>query len=241
MKKNVLITGATSGIGKATAEVFAKNGYNLILTYNINQNLIQKLKEELENKYKINIEGFQCNIGIETDVINLYENIKKMNCKIDVLVNNAGISNDLPFEIKTVEDFKKIIDINLTGTFTVTKYISRLMNKGSIINISSTNAIDTYYPESIDYDASKAGIISLTHNFAKLFSPKIRVNAICPGWVNTPHNALLNNKQIKTIKKNILLKRIGEPREIADVIFFVANDATYINNSVIRVDGGELC
>ena len=143
-------------------------------------------------------------------------------------------------DLKTYDDFKKVVDVNLNGTFIVTKYISKLMKKGNIINISSTNGIDTYYPESIDYDASKAGVISLTHNFAKIFAPKIRVNAICPGWVETDQNKELSIKQIKNIKKSILLKRFAKPEEIANVVFFVANDS-YINNTVIRVDGGSIC
>ena len=115
------------------------------------------------------------------------------------------------------------------------------MGNGSIVNISSTNGIDTYYPESIDYDASKAGIISLTHNFAKYYAPNIRVNAICPGWVETDQNAMLDDLQRKEINNNILLKRFGLPTEIAKVIYFVAVEASYVNNSIIRVDGGELC
>ena len=160
--------------------------------------------------------------------------------KIDILVNNAGICNDMILDFKTYDDFKKVIDVNLNGTFLVTKYISKLMKSGSIVNISSTNGIDTYYPESIDYDASKAGVISLTHNFAKTFAPKIRVNAICPGWVETDQNKELSIKQIKGIKKGILLKRFAKPEEIANVVFFVANES-YINNAVIRVDGGSIC
>jgi len=143
-------------------------------------------------------------------------------------------------DFKTYDDFKKVIDVNLNGTFLVTKYISKLMKSGSIVNISSTNGIDTYYPESIDYDASKAGVISLTHNFAKTFAPKIRVNAICPGWVETDQTKELSTKQIKGIKKGILLKRFAKPEEIANVVFFVANES-YINNAVIRVDGGSIC
>jgi 3-oxoacyl-[acyl-carrier protein] reductase len=112
---------------------------------------------------------------------------------------------------------------------------------GSIINVSSTNAIDTYYPESCDYDASKAGVISLTHNLAREFSPYIRVNCVCPGWVNTDMNKELSVEQVHEEEKNILLKRFADPEEIAKVIIFLAsNKASYVNDSIIRVDGGKL-
>jgi len=111
---------------------------------------------------------------------------------------------------------------------------------GKIINIASTNAIDTYYPESCDYDASKAGIISLTHNLARDFAPYISVNCICPGWVKTNMNKDLSYEQINQEKSKILLGRFANPEEISRTIVFLAsNDASYINDSIIRVDGGK--
>ena len=162
--------------------------------------------------------------------------------KVDCLINNAGIAIDTLFEDKTVQNFRKIIDVNLIGTFLVSKYIGSLMLKekrGTIINVSSTNAIDTYYPYSLDYDASKAGVISLTHNLARQFAPYIRVNCVAPGWINTEMNKELAGEFIEEENKKILLERFSEPYEIANVIAFLASDeASYINGSVIRVDGG---
>ena len=159
--------------------------------------------------------------------------------KIDCVVNNAGIAIDtLPLE-KNIDDFKRTLDVNVIGVYLVSKYASKYMDKGSIINISSTNGLNSYYPYSLDYDASKAGVISLTHNFATLLAPNIRVNAVTPGWVNTEMNKELDEDYIKEECKNIFLNRFAEPVEVANVIYFLASsESSYINNSIIRVDGG---
>ena len=111
---------------------------------------------------------------------------------------------------------------------------------GAIINVSSTNAIDSYYPYSMDYDASKAGVISLTMNFAVELSPYIRVNAVAPGWVNTDMNKEIDINYKKDLEEKILLNRFAEPTEVAKVIYFLASDdASYINGEVIKIDGGR--
>ena len=164
---------------------------------------------------------------------------------IDVLVNNAGIAIDTIFEDKTVNNFLKTLEVNLIGTFLVSKYVGKYMlenKKGSIINVSSTNGIDTIYPESLDYDASKAGVISLTKNLALEYAPYIRVNSVAPGWVVTDMNQDLSHEFIENEEEHILLKRFADPIEIAKVVLFLAgNDASYINGEVIRVDGGFKC
>ena len=241
MNKVVLITGASRGIGAACASIFAKNGYNIIINYLNSEKQAISLKNDLEKNYNVNCDIYKCDISKEEEVLKMYDFVKSKYNHIDVLINNAAISNDMFIDKKKINDFRKVIDVNLIGTYMVTAIFAKLILNGSIINISSTNAIDTYYPESIDYDASKAAIISLTHNFAKYYAPNIRVNAICPGWVETDQNALLDNTQRKEINDNILLKRFALPTEIANVVFFVAVEASYINNSIIRVDGGELC
>lgn len=241
MRKVALVTGSNTGIGKETIILFAKNDYDVIITYYKSMDEANELKQNIINNYNVKCEAIKCDISNEEDVKNLYNFVLNKFKKLDVLVNNAAVSDDMILEFKKIIEFKKVIDVNLTGTFMVTKYLYKLINKGCIINVGSTNGIDTYYPESIDYDASKAGIISLTHNFATMFAPKIRVNAVCPGWVETGQNENLTVKQINKLKKNILLKRFAHPQEIAKVIYFIANDATYINNSIIRVDGGSKC
>ncbi len=229
MKRVVLITGASRGIGKEIANKFIKNKDIVYINYKHSCNF-----SNIDEKYLI-----KCDVSKEEEVIKMINYIEKESGHIDILVNNAGIAMDSTLEEKEVSDFKKVLDTNLIGPFLVSKYASRIMNKGVIINISSTNGIDTYYPFSIDYDASKAGLISLTHNFAVLFAPRIRVNAVAPGWVETDMNKNLDKDFKDKECGKILLKRFGNTEEIANVVFFLASDgASYINNTVIRVDGG---
>lgn len=241
MNKVVLITGGSSGIGKETVYKFAKNGYDVIFTYNKSKETSKTIEKDIKSSYNVNIYSIKCDISLENDVKSLANFVKDKTNKIDVLVNNAGIAIDNLLEEKTVEEFKKVIDTNLIGTFSVVKYLGNLINDGgSIINISSTNAIDSYYKESIDYDASKIGIISLTHNLAKYYAPKIRVNCICPGWVDTLMNKDLSKEQKDSENKKILLNRFAKPSEIANVIYFIASDeGSYINDAIIKVDGGR--
>lgn len=226
--KKVLITGATSGIGYATLKYLVEK-YEVIFTYCHNE--IKAL--EIEDEY--HIKGYHLDLENKESIEALVSNIDSL----DVLINNAAIALDNSFEDKTYEEFSKVIGVNLTGTYYLTKLLSKKINKGgNILFISSTNGIDTTYIESIDYDASKAGVISLMHNFAKELAP-IRVNAIAPGWVDTEMNACLGDKFRKREEEKILLKRFASPKEISKVIdFVISDDASYINNTVIRVDGG---
>ena len=243
MDKIVLITGASKGIGRSTAIEFAKNGYNIILNYNNSIDEAKELKILLEEKYKVECLAIKADITIEEEIDNMINKaIEKFN-HIDVLVNNAAIAIDTTFEDKTKENFQKILDTNLIGTFLVSKKVAKYMKekeKGCIINISSTNGIDTYYPYGLDYDASKAGVISLTKNLAVELAPKIRVNTIAPGWVNTEMSKDLSEEFRKEECNKILLNRFAEDYEIAKVIYFLSTeDASYINGSIIRVDGGK--
>lgn len=242
MRKTVLITGGSRGLGRACALKFAQLDYNIIINYNNSLKEAVSLEAYLKENYNISVLLVKADISKEDEVINMVNVIKNSFQKVDCLVNNAGIAIDTLFEDKTVQNFKKIIDVNLIGTFLVSKYIGALMSNeksGTIINVSSTNAIDTYYPYSLDYDASKAGVISLTHNLAHQFAPYIRVNCVAPGWINTEMNKELDKEFIEEENKKILLGRFSEPSEIANVIAYLASDeASYINGSVIRVDGG---
>lgn len=225
--KTCLITGSSSKISREAIKKFQENGYQIITTY---------YKNKIDNK---NVDSYYLDIKDENSVLDLIKSIKNEYGQIDVLVNNIGICKDSSIEDKSLKYFKEVIDTNLTGTFLLNKYIKHCMKNGSILNISSTNGIDTYYPEGMDYDASKAGVISLTHNFAKAYAPNIRVNALALGWVETDMNKDMSILFKKEEENKILLKRFATPEEIANVIYFVSSDeASYINNSIIRVDGG---
>lgn len=241
-EKVALVTGSSRGIGAATIIEFAKNGYSVVINYVNSEEEAMALKKQVEEEYHVASLAIKADVSREEEVSNMIEEVIYTFGHIDCLVNNAGIAIDTLFEDKTVENFRKTLDVNLIGTFLVSKYVGKYMlkeKKGSIINISSTNGIDTVYPMSLDYDASKAGVISLTRNLAIQYAPYIRVNSVAPGWVLTDMNQELDSEFIKEECESILENRFADPSEIAKVVVFLASDdASYINNEVIRVDGG---
>ena len=243
MSKVVLVTGSNRGIGKSAIIEFAKAGLDVVINYCHHKEEAYELKEYVENNYNVRCLVVKCDVSKEDEVIEMINEIVDYFGSLDILVNNASVCKDSLLMDKDVESFRRILDVNLIGTYLCSKYAGKVMldnGSGSIINVSSTNAIDTYYPESCDYDASKAGVISLTHNLAREFSPYIRVNCVCPGWVNTDMNKELSVEQVHEEEKNILLRRFAEPDEIAKVIVFLAsNKSSYVNDSIIRVDGGK--
>lgn len=241
--KTILITGASRGIGYQTAYEVAKEGANVIINYNNSIKQAKKLEQQLKKEFGTKTLLVKADIKNEQEIIEMVNESINHFKKIDVLINNAGMCKDTTFEDKTKENFMEILETNLVGTFLVSKHVSQHMLKeksGKIINITSTNATYSYYPESLDYDASKAGIISLTHNLALHLSPYITVNAVSPGWTKTDMNKELSKEQIKKEEEKILLNRFAQPQEIAKVIAFLSSDdANYINNQIINVDGGK--
>ena len=238
----MLITGGTRGIGEAISREFAKKGYNLIINYINSKEKAEKLKTELETEFNISVLTIQGDLSEEKAIENMVDIAMDKFGKVDVLVNNAGIVIDKEFEDRTIEDWKQTLNINLIAPFILTKLIGKEMVKnkgGAIINISSTNGINTYYPTSVDYDASKSGLISLTYDSAVELAPYVRVNCIAPGWVNTEMNKELPEDFVKEETERILVKRFAEPEEIAKVATFLASDdASFINSTIIKVDGG---
>ncbi len=244
MKRVVaLVTGSNRGIGASCIEEFARQGVTVVINYCHHEEEAKNLEKEIKEKYKVDVLTIKCDISKEEEVEKMVNEIVDQFGGIDILVNNASVCRDSLLMDKNIKEFKRILDVNLIGTYLCSKYVGRVMleaKKGKIINIASTNAIDTYYPESCDYDASKAGVISLTHNFARELAPFINVNCVCPGWVKTAMNKDLSIDQIKAEKKKILLKRFAEPEEISKIVVFLSSSkASYINDSIIRVDGGK--
>lgn len=215
----VLVTGSSRGLGAEIIKVFATNGVNVIINYNHSEKEAYKLADSITN---VNVEVIKCDISNEDEVKTMFDRIDHL----DYLINNAAISDDKDLKDKSALEFNRILHTNLTGTFLVTKYAIEKMGNGSIVNISSTNGIDTYYPESIDYDASKAGIISLTHNFAKYLSD-IRVNCICPDWIDTEMNKDMD--EIYKAKINFI-----KPDVLASLVYKVAMNKG-INDQIIKV------
>ena len=239
---NVLVTGSSRGLGRSIILEYAKNGNDVIINYNNSEKEALELKNYVESNYKVKALVIKCDISRESEIDSMINKIYKEFGHLDILINNAGIALDQDFELKTKDEFMKTLEVNLVGTYLLSKKIGLKMQKrktGTIINISSTNGIDTTYPESIDYDASKAGVISLTHNLANYFAPYIRVNTICPGWVNTDMNKDLDKVFVDEEISKILLNRFAEKEEIANLAYFLGTDkASYINDSIIRIDGG---
>ncbi len=238
--KTVLVTGSSRGLGASIVTKFAECGYNVVINYLNSEDKAFLLAKSLEEQYHIKTLCIKANVADEDDVRKMMEEVKTKFGRLDCLVNNAGIALDNTYQEKSGEDFRKVIDVNLIGTFLVTKYASLIMETGSIINISSDCALGNGYVEGMDYNASKAGVITLTQDFAKALAPRIRVNAVSPGWINTDMNKELESNFKKNEESKILLNRFAEPTEIANVVYFLASDeASYINGSLIRVDGGR--
>lgn len=241
--KVILVTGSSKGLGNKIAHKLAENKATVIINYNKSKKEALELQKDIKNEFNIEPMIIKCDVSKESEVIKMVEKIINKYGKIDVLINNAGISIDDALLTKDVNNFKKVLDVNLIGNFLTCKHVSKYMLKnkqGKIINIASTNGIDTFYPESADYDASKAGVISLTHNFAKELAPVITVNAVAPGWINTDMTKELDKKYRKEEENKILLQRFGKTDEIANLVLFLSSNlSSYINDTIIRIDGGK--
>ena len=241
--KIALITGATRGIGKQIAITLAENGFDIALNY-------RKENEDLENtKMEIEKLGRKC-VAVKGDVSsyedceNFVKEVIAQYGKIDVLVNNAGITKDNLLMRMKKEDFEDVLNVNLVGTFNVTKNVIPYMMKernGRIINISSVVGIAGNAGQT-NYAASKAGIIGFTKSLAKeVASRNILVNAVAPGFIETNMTDVLKDEIKENIAKNIPLKRMGNAKDVANLVnFLVSNESSYITGQVINVDGGML-
>ena len=233
--KIVLVTGCSKGIGRAIIEFFAKEQATIIMTYNTNLDLSNKVKDELRNKYNVNINNYHLDLHNEDDINNLYKRIKEDYGHIDILVNNASLSIDNDINDLTKDEFMEVLEVNTVGTFLMIKYMSKLMDKDSFIfNISSTDGIDTGSTLSINYNVSKAGIINMTETLSRIIEPK--VITICPNWVDTEVTRNMNQEYLTNEMKRIEQVKLIKPEKIPEVINELINNDV-VNGSIIRIDG----
>ncbi len=243
MSKVVLVTGSAKGIGAAIILELAKAGYDCVINYNTSEKEAFALNEKIK-EYSVRSLVIKCDVSSESEVNNMFDIIENELGGVDILVNNAAIETPNIFNKKTISDFKKVIDVNLIGAYITAKRAGRYMidkKWGRIINISSTNGMNTYYPMGLEYDASKAALNSLTHNLAIQFAPYVNVNAIAPGLINTENEIADYDEEFMQMEiDKILKRRIGEASEVAKLVkYLISDDADYINNSIIRIDGGQ--
>lgn len=242
--KTVLITGGSRGIGKAVAIKFAEKGNQIIINYVSEKTDTEKLKNELLEAGAKDVLLIKADVSNSEDVKNMVkESVEKFE-KIDILVNNAGITKDNLLMRMSEEEFDKVIQINLKGTYLVTKEVTKYMMKkrsGSIVNLASVVGVAGNAGQ-CNYAASKAGIIGFTKSIAKeLASRNIRANAVAPGFIETDMTNVLKEEIKENINSQIPLRRMGSAKEVAELVYFLGEDASsYITGQVINVDGGMI-
>ena len=240
--KTAVITGGVRGIGKCIAETFCKNGANVIICDISSKEAADQTEAELK-EFGTRVRMVNGDITDPQTAVNVAQIIKdEFDKKVDILVNNAGITNDKLMIKMSPEDFSRVIDVNLNGSFYMTKEITALMIKqtsGSIISMSSVSGLKGN-PAQVNYSASKAGLVGMTKSAAKELGRRgIRVNGIAPGFVETDMTAVLTEEQKAGAAKNISMQRMGEPQDIANAALFLASDlSSYITGQIIAVDGG---
>ncbi len=239
--KNVIVTGATRGIGREIALTLAQNGANIAMNYRNLNSEVEDLINEIKS-FGVNALAIKCDVSITEEVDKFVKEVKSHYNTIDILVNNAGITKDGLILRMKEEDFNDVLDVNLKGTFNTTKSVSSIMVRqkyGKIINISSVVGIAGNAGQ-CNYAASKAGVIGFSKSVAReLASRNINVNVIAPGYINTDMTKNLPDKVKEEIIKSIPMKKIGDPKEVANLVLFLSSNLSdYITGQVINVDGG---
>ncbi len=241
--KNVIITGASRGIGKGIAQIFGNHGANVAFTYSSSEAPALELEREL-TEMGVKAKAYKSNAASFSESEELVKNVLEDFGSIDVLINNAGITKDNLLMRMGEEDFDMVIEINLKSVFNMTKAVQRTMlkqRKGSIINMSSVVGVKGNAGQT-NYAASKAGMIGFSKSVAlELGSRNIRCNAIAPGFIETEMTDKLDEKTVQGWRNAIPLKRGGSPEDVANACVFLASDlSAYITGQVLNVDGGML-
>ncbi len=235
MIMNCLITGASLGIGAALSKRMASLNYNVFLTYYKNYDFIKKVQDEIISKYNVKCYIKKCDLKNESDIKDLIQDVKDKMESLDVLVNNAATYNDNLFDNKSKKEFMDVLEVNVVGTFLVTKYASSILNKDSlIINMASTDGIDTYNIYNIDYAVSKAGVIEMTKCLA-LILKDIKVLSIAPNWVDTESTRSIDKYFLESELKRIGQKELIKVDRVIDVIINCINNKEIESGEVIRI------
>ncbi len=243
--KVAILTGASGGIGKETVKVFIKNGYFVCGQYNKSEKQIEELKKELaEENLADSFFAFKCDLKNPESVKCAIESLSKSFKHIDVLVNNAGCDLYKLITDTTDTDWQEIFDVNVKSAFTFSKFCLKSMidkKQGKIVNVSSIWGINGASMETA-YSASKSALIGLTKALAKEVAPSgINVNCVCPGVIDTKMNARFSNEEMQEIIAETPLGRLGNPKEIAELIYFLCSEnANFITGQVITADGGYI-
>ncbi|MBQ0042268.1 MAG: SDR family oxidoreductase [Lachnospiraceae bacterium] len=234
---NVLITGASRGIGKACAEFFAENKYDLYLVCHKSAEVLRELAESLQNKYGITCKAFIGDVSNPEFAKTIFIDIPRL----DMLINNAGMSYVGLFQEMTDDDYRRVMGVNLDGCFYFSREAARLMinqKNGSIINISSVWGERGGATEVV-YSATKGAINAMTKALAKELAPShISVNAIAPGIIDTDMNKCFSNEDIEQIEQEIPVGRMGRPEEVARLAYSIATSPEYLTGQIITIDGG---
>ncbi len=233
--KTILVTGSAQGLGANIIEKFAKNGYNVIITYKSSKNKAIILEDKIR-KYNLNVISVKCDITKISDIRNLIKVVKSRFNNIEVLVNNASLSLDSSFENKSKEEFMKVLETNIYGTFLITRELIKKYKVEKVINISSTDSIDTYSDLNIDYSLSKCGINFMTKFFSKKYKD-IKFYNILPNWINTETIQNMNSEYLESELRRVNQNKLIEPEYISNIIYEMATTCKYDNNNEIRIDG----